>query len=111
MTTTVAIAINTPIMRVKEMEGKIERERESVAVLPCFPLCRMTSGCCLSNWLGLPPIRAQAGKVPLGYTQPQKQEAGREREIGRERERECSADTGLTVLLRHFFMLSEKCSC
>lgn len=27
VTTTVAIAINTPIMRVKEMEGKIERER------------------------------------------------------------------------------------
>lgn len=78
VTTTVAIAINRPIMRVKER--KIERERESVAMLPCFPLCRMTSGCCLSNWLGLPPIRAQAGKVPLGYTQPQKQEAGRERE-------------------------------
>lgn len=83
-------------------------------MLPCFPLCRMTSGCCLSNWLGLPPIRVQTGKVPLGYTQPQKQEAGREgdreRKEKRERERERSADTGLTVLLRHFFMVSEKCS-
>ncbi len=48
----------------------------------------MTSGCCLSNWLGLPPIRAQTGKVPLGYTQPQKQEAGREGDRERkERER------------------------
>ncbi len=43
--------------------------------------------------------------------QPQKQEAGRERERERERVRESSADTGLTVLLRHFFMVSEKCSC
>lgn len=59
-------------------------------MLPCFPLCRMTSGCCLSNWLGLPPIRVQTGKVPLGYTQPQKQEAGREgdRERKEKRERE-----------------------
>lgn len=32
VTTTVAIAINRPIMRVKEMEGKIERE----SVWQCF---------------------------------------------------------------------------
>lgn len=30
VTTTIATAINRPIMRVKEMEGKIERERERV---------------------------------------------------------------------------------
>lgn len=45
------------------------------------------------------------------YPTPKTRSREREREIGRERERECSADTGLTVLLRHFFMLSEKCSC
>ncbi len=121
VTTTIATAINRPIMRVKEMEGKIERERERerecVAVLPCFPLCRMTSGCCLSNWLGLPPIRAQTGKVPLGYTQPQKQEAGREGDRERkERERvqcrhrlDCATEAFLHGIWE-MFLLKGNCS-
>lgn len=35
----------------------------------------MTGVCRRSHWSGLPPIRAETCKVPLGYTQPQKQEA------------------------------------
>ncbi len=86
-------------------------------MLPCFPLCRMTSGCCLSNWLGLQPIRAQTGKVPLGYTNPKNKKRGareKERERAREREQrrhrlDCATEAFLHGIWE-MFLLKGNCS-
>lgn len=75
-------------MRQREKQGEGDDGVLGPTLSPaCFPLCGMTSDCCLSNWLGRPPIGVQACKVPLGYTQPQnKKEGEKERESKRERE-------------------------
>lgn len=93
VTTTVAIAINRPIMRVKEMEGKIERERE------CGNASMLST---LQDDKRLLPLQLvktatnqSAGKEGAFrlYPTPKKRSRERERERDRERKRESAAQT------------------
>ncbi len=102
------------------MEGKIEREREKMCGNASMLSTLQDDKRLLPLQLvGTATNQSADREGAFRLYQPQKQEAGRERdrerekerERERERERESSADTGLTVLLRHFFMVSEKCSC